>query len=116
MQMKSLLQMKSLQAWVDYMLKIALTLDREMAARERVCTVQEDSNSQTRPILGRVARASRPVTISECSSLTKDVRLDVKRCRTLREASVVSPFTTKVIPANEADTLGDRSGELVGKS
>ena len=59
--------------------------------------------------MGRVARASRPVTIIECSSLTNDVRLDVKRCRTLSEASVVSLFTTKVIPAKEADTLGDRS-------
>ena len=45
---------------------------------------------------------NRLVTISECSSLTDDVRLDVKRCRTLSDASVI-----------EADNLGDRSGELL---
>ena len=56
---------------------------------------------------GQVAKASRLVTISECGPLTEDVMLDVKRSRALNEASV----TTKSIPANEADTLGDRFRE-----
>ena len=104
---------KSLQAWVDDMLKIALALDRKKEARERERMEQEDSKSQQRQSWDEWARPTRLVTISECSSLTEDVRLDFTRCRMLSESSVVSPFTTKVIPANEADTLGDRSGELV---
>ena len=53
---------------------------------------------------GQVARASRLVTGPECGPLTK-------RCRVLNEASVASPLATRGIPANEADILGDRSGE-----
>ena len=34
-------------------------------------------------------------------------------CWTSSKASIASRFTTKGIPANEADTLGDRSGEPV---
>ena len=63
--------------------------------------------------MGQVARENRFVTISECGPLTNDVKLDVKHCHTLSEASVASPFMTKGIPANDTDALGDGSGEPV---
>ena len=46
------------------------------------------------------------ITISECGPLISDV----VSWRTMSKASVASSFATMGIPANEADTLGDRSG------
>ena len=70
---------KSLQAWVEDLLKTALAEDRKKEARGRRSMGREDSNSKTSSMGEDVGSASpRLVAVSCCWKLSRDVRLDVE--------------------------------------